>query len=269
MARSKRLLSLTWSLVTKDRRLLIFPTISAIAALIFGAVAFVLVPGHGADTTGNDSHAYVIPMILASGPITFITICCGVATASLVSDVLDGNDPSPRRALALLRRRLGVIIAWTLVLWTIGAILRLIQERLPLGARIVAWLLDIGFSVATLFVVPVLAAEGHGPRSTFSRSSELVRERFGTLMVGSTAIGAGSIVAMMPFFVLFAIGLATTGTAGVILLVAGFAYLLAVSAFTTSLDYVFRTVLYRDAVGLPTARSGFTQSDFDLALSRG
>jgi len=107
-ARSKRLLGLTWGLVMQDRRLLVFPTISAISALGFGVLVFALTPDHGVSSSGN-SHAYLLPMIIASAPVTFVTISCGVATASMVNDLLDGNDPSPRRALSLLRRRLGTI----------------------------------------------------------------------------------------------------------------------------------------------------------------
>lgn len=268
--RSKHLLSLTWRLTTQDCRLLIFPTVSAVASLAFGALVFGLTFGPGLDfgETGG-SHAFVIPMIIASAPATFVTICCGVATASMVGDLLDGREPSAGRALALLRRRLGVIVAWTLVLWTIGAILKLIQDRVPLGARIVAWLLEVGFSIATMFVVPILAAEGQGPRATFDRSTELVRARFGELVVGSMAIGVGTSVAVVPFIVLLVLSIAVGGALGTALIVLAFAYLLAVTAFSTSLDYVFRTVLYRDAVGLPTERSGFSREDLDLALSRG
>ena len=264
LSRSKRLLVLTWRLVTQDRRLLIFPAISAIAALGFGALVFALMPVELFSDSGS-SHAFVLPLIIASAPATFVTICCGVATASMVSDLLDGREPSARQAVALLRRRLGVILAWTLVLWTIGAILKVIQDRLPFGARLVAWLLDVGFTLATMFVVPILAAEGHGPRQTFDRSTELVRARFGELVLGSMAIGVGTGVAIIPFVVLFAMGIALGG----VFVVLAFAYLLALTAFSTSLDYVFRTVLYRDAVGLPTDRSGFSRDDLDLALSRG
>jgi hypothetical protein len=261
-------LALTWALVTQDRRLLIFPSVSAVAGLIFGALVFALMPNHGLGESGN-SHAFVVPLVIASAPATFVTICCGVATTSMVSDLLDGREPSARQALALVRRRLGVIIAWTIVLWTIGAILKLIQDRVPLGARIVAWLLDVAFSIATIFVVPILAAEGRGPRATFNRSTELVRSRFGELVVGSMAIGVGSGVASVPFIVLFAIAVGTGGAVGTTFAVLAFAYLLALAAFTSSLDYVFRTVLYRDAVGLPVDRSGFSHQDLDLALSRG
>lgn len=266
--RSKHLLRLTWALVAQDRRLLIFPSVAAIAALALGALVFGLMPDHGIGESGG-AHAFLVPLIIASGPATFVTICCGVATASMVNDLLDGNEPSARRAMALVRLRLGPIVAWTLVLWTIGAILKVIQDRVPLGARVVAWLLDVAFSIATMFVVPVLAAEGHGPRATFGRSTELVRARFGELVVGSMAIGVGTSVAVVPFIVFFAIGLGMGGAVGAAFAVAAFAYLMALTAFSSSLDYVFRTVLYRDAVGLPTDRSGFTRIDMDRALSRG
>lgn len=56
-------------------------------------------------------------------------------------------------------------------------------------ASIVGGLANFGWSVATFFVVPVIAFEDLGPRDAIRRSSGIVRERWGEGVTGSAAIG--------------------------------------------------------------------------------
>ena len=70
----------------------------------------------------------------------------------------------------------------------------------------------------------------------------------------------------LPVLACAAIG--TPGATGTLLFAAAFGYLIAVTAFTTSLDYAYRTVVYRDTVGLPTEISGLTRADLAQTFSR-
>jgi len=95
---------------------------------------------------------------------------------------------STRDGWIAARQRLGIIAAWSLLVCTVGALLRVLEERLPLGGRIVAALVGLSWSLATLFAVPVLAYENLGPLETLRRSSQIFRRRWGLRSAAVSAL---------------------------------------------------------------------------------
>jgi Family of unknown function (DUF6159) len=160
------------------------------------------------------------------------------------------------------RERTGIILAWTLLVCTIGAILRVLEEYVPLGGKIVAFVLDISWSLATLFAVPVIAYEGLGPRDTLRRSAELFRERWGEQTAGVIGVGLFGGFLAIPGVMLIIAGAATGGTQAVFLVALGGALLFAVQAFTIALNQIYRVFLYRSTLAADGAVQGpFSRDD--------
>jgi hypothetical protein len=154
----------------------------------------------------------------------------------------------------------------------VGAVLRSIEQYVPLGARIVVAIADLSWSLATMFAVPILAYENLGPRATLRRSAQIFCQRWGTQIGGMAGIGVASALVYVPFIVLLIAGAATPGATGVLLLVLGGGGLFGAIAVQAALDQIFRVFVYRSAVGLETSAGPFAQADLQapfIARKRG
>ena len=253
--RAQRLGRQSWQVIREDRRLLVFPLVSAAVNLVIGAVIWTLpAAAFGiAHDKGKYRAVFVIGGIIASFPATFVTLFTGVALATVLARKLDGTPVTAADGWHEARQRIGIITAWTLVVCTVGAILRLLEEYLPLGGRIFALVAGIGWALATMFAVPVLAYEGLGPRATLTRSTEIFRARWGEQVGGVLLIGFGTAILAVPAVILIVAGFAAGGVAGIVLLAVGGAALLAIGAYSTALNQVYRVFLYRSAVADPAS----------------
>jgi hypothetical protein len=160
-----------------------------------------------------------------------------------------------------------VIAGWTLLTCTVGAVLRTIEQYVPLGGKIAVAIIDLSWSLATLFAVPVLAYEGVGPRATFSHSAAIFKARWGTQIAGSVGIGLSGLLLYMPALVLFVLAVSAGGTAGLGLLVLAGSALFAGIAVQATLGQIFRVFVYRSAVGLRTT-GPFAPADLQAPFSR-
>jgi hypothetical protein len=237
-----------FAVIRSDRRLLVFPAVSATVNVLIGGFSFAL-----ADNLIGGGHSsrrlILVGGLIASYPATFVGIFSGVALAAMLARKLDDEPVSTRDGWRVARERTGIILAWTLIVCTVGAILRVLDEYVPLGGKIVTFLLDLSWSLATLFAVPVIAYEGLGPRETLRRSAKLFRERWGEQIAGVIGVAVLGGLLAIPGVILVGAGLAKGTGAGAIVLVAlGGAVLLATQAYTISLNQVYRVYLYRYTV---------------------
>lgn len=246
---------MSWQVLREDRRLIVFPLVSAAVSLLIGAAAFGIADG-AFGSSAKWRTVFVVAMLIASFPITFTTLFCGVALASVLARKLDGAEVTASDGWRAARERSGIIAAWALLVCTVGAILRVIEEYVPVGARIAVWLVSMSWTLATLFAVPVLAYEGLGPRATLKRSVEIFRARWGEQAAGILAIGFGTGLLLIPAIVLVLAGVAVGGAGGIALVAIGGAAILAVQAFSIALNQVYRVFLYRSAVGDPATPAG-------------
>jgi hypothetical protein len=183
-------------------------------AEVYGAVVWGATFGV-AHHSGEYRAAFVVGGIIASFPATFATLYSGVALATVLARKLDGVPVTAGDGWRAARERIGIIGAWTLLVCTVGAILRLLEEYLPLGGRIFALVAGIGWALATAILV-------------------------------------------IPAVILIVAGFAAGGAVGIVLLALGGAGLLAVAAYSTALNQVYRVFLYRSAVADPGAPASAT-----------
>jgi hypothetical protein len=150
----------------------------------------------------------------------------------------------------------------------VGALLTLVSERVPLGGKIAALVANVSWSLATLFAIPVLAYENLGPVATLRRSARLFRDRWAEQTAGLASTAIVTWFVTLPFVVLLIGGAATKGTLGAILFASGGAGVIAIAAFDTAINQVFRVFLYRNSVGLDTDGAGPFSAD-DLSSADG
>jgi hypothetical protein len=187
-------------------------------------------------------------------PLTFISVFFSVAFLEMVRQHLDGEPASVRAALRTARKRLRVIIAWALLTTTVGVVLRAIGQIPLVGGRLgglVSRVAGLAWSLATFFVVPVLAVEGLGPIESVKRSASVFEERWGESVTGNLAIDLLMAIAAIPGLVVgivtvhnfhahhYGAGLVTGAVAAVLLA--------PVVAVGGALDDLFSYFLYRHA----------------------
>ncbi len=115
---------------------------------------------------------------------------------------------------------LPVILAWTLLSWTVGTVLSLLEE-LPLvggvAGRILGILGGLAWGLATFFVVPVLVVERTGALAGVRASSATFRRRWGEAVTADVGIGFAFGLAMLPGIWTVIGGIAAGSTVAVVI----------------------------------------------------
>jgi hypothetical protein len=254
----------SFALVEHDRRLLfsIIATILA-AMLIFGPV----IAWHESD---HGNVPWIVGVVVAALALNIISTFFGVAFISVARRSLDGESWTAADGWRCARARLVPIVLWAIVATFVGLLLHAL-ERVRGGVVVnvvVRWLVGAAWSLATFFVVPVLALEGGNPFQAAKRSIQVIRKRWGEGVVGSTAIGGIFVIvffaAAIPLFIGFAT-LSSTPWLGIPLILIGVAIVAVGIVVNSAVSQLFRFVLYEYAER-DRALGPFTPSDLDSAF---
>ena len=259
----------SWGVLKSDRSLVIFPKLSAIFALI--AVAVIWLPTASmsgvlaGEAINEHDPVYYVAAAATAYVSTLIAVFFNVALAACAVRSLRGEDTTVGERIRAAMQRLGPILGWTLVAATIGLVLRLLQDRIPLAAKIAVWIAGAAWAVATFFVIPVLALERSGPWQSIKRSVAVVKARWGEGATGTVAISAVTVLVVVIVMVggaacgivLFAAGLQQLAIAVIAIAVAA---VIVVSIVSSALTEIFRVAVYQYAV------TGATPGAFDNAL---
>lgn len=120
----------------------------------------------------------------------------------------------------------------------------------------------------------MLVIEEAGPLDAARGSVRLVRSKWGEGLTGLVSISAWTMVAMVPVFLLFFVGLSmkvqetVSGRSGIgvlLIVLSGVAFV-AIGAFANATRQVFNLALYRYATGLET--QGFEVADLEAPFKR-
>lgn len=272
----------TWALVKQsfailreDEELMLLPILSAISCLV---VTISLMTGSGlffypqikaaiaAEGAWHPSNSLVIGGVFLFYLVNyFVIVFFNTALVSAASIRLEGGNPTVRDGLRAAWSRVGVIFQWAILAATVGMILRMIEDRSSLVGRIVASLVGMAWTLATFFVVPILAFENLGPIEALKRSAQLFRRNWGEEVVGTFSFGLIFFLLALPGLLLPMIGGALAGsygmTIGASLMVVYFIFLAVVSASTHG---IFLAALYRYANQGETSQ-GFSRDTLSSA----
>jgi Family of unknown function (DUF6159) len=150
------------------------------------------------------------------------------------------------------RSRLWAVASWAFVATVVGVVLRSL-EQLPGGGfagRLVEWVGDTAWSLASFFVVPVLALDDAGVGAALRRSAATIRRTWGESVTGAALIGFGSGFVVLAFLGVGAIGVGIGQAgyaAGYGLTALALVAVAALMAAQSALILVFRLAVYRYA----------------------
>jgi hypothetical protein len=243
----------SFTVLKENRQLILFPILSGISMiLVIGSFVTVLMASYGWNTDAigepNTVVNYLIVFVYYLVNYTII-VFFNTALVHCTHLYFNGEEVTIRKGLQFSISRIGAILSWAVFAATVGTILRLLQDNLGWVGKIITGLIGVVWSIATFFVVPVIAYENLGPIGAFKRSSEIVRAKWGEGLGATFSFGVvqwvGFLLLAIPCFIL---GYLVHPLAGVILFVLGvFAILVVMNAAKV----IFISAIYHNINGDP------------------
>ena len=196
LSRSWTLVKASAAVLQQDRKLLLFPLISAVA--MFTVLLSFALPvlgmwamGQGASM-GSDSDSTAIYALAFLFYLSqyFVIFFFNAALVAAAMARLNGDTPSLRDSLKVAASKWTSILGYAAIAATVGMVLRAIQERVGFVGRIVTGLLGAGWTIATYLVVPVLVAKDVGPVDAVKESALILKRTWGENLAGQAGMGA-------------------------------------------------------------------------------
>lgn len=216
-ARSWALVKASAAVLRSDRKLMVFPLLSTIAALLVVA-SFALPLAYGGalrDLEGNGAPAWAWPLAFAFYLVQyFIVFFFNAALVAAARVRLDGGTPSVRGALRVAGAHWRPLLGYAAIAATVGLVLRAIQERAGFLGRWIAGLLGLAWTVATFLVVPVLVNENLGPVDAIKRSTDHLKRTWGENLIGNGGLGLVFGILIMAWVLACVAAAVAFGTAG-------------------------------------------------------
>lgn len=154
-----------WRVMMLDKELLGISALRALVGLailgIFTAGALLLYVQLGGGFTWDsyvEQSSWPYYILLAA--FLFTSYAAGNFFAGAISHAalqrFDGENPTFKSALRAARGRVGVLVAYSGLLATVGLVLRIVADRVPYAGAIAVWLTGAAWGVATMFGIPVI-----------------------------------------------------------------------------------------------------------------
>lgn len=191
-----------WQALKLDKELISLPLIGFLLSLpLFGAIVGLVASNPDAyimqATSENGAEGTITPLayVILFAVFAVITVISTMISGAVAHGALErfrGNDPSVKSSLRAAWKRRGSLAGFALFSYGIGTILSEIASRIPfLGGKIVAWLAQAAWSVASFFAIPVIMSsqEPVSPLKATKRSIGIIKQVWGESLVVSFSIG--------------------------------------------------------------------------------
>jgi hypothetical protein len=268
----------SWQVLKSDKKLVLFPVVSALGALLvlvsFAIPMVVLgVKGYIPLDDNNRPPAWTYLVLFAFYFCNFFVIVfCNSALVSCALMRFNGEEPTLGDGFRAAAGRLPQILLWSLVSATVGLILKLIENAHEKAGQIVSSLLGTAWTIITYFVVPVLVVEKVGPFDAIRRSLQLLRKTWGEALVGGIGLGLFKLLLCLPGILILAVGIMLCAAGqvlalGLAVIALGIIYLLLFAAVGAALDSIFLAALYQFAA-FQRVPVGFDASNLEGAFRK-
>ena len=278
-SRSWQITKMSFSVINKDRELLAFALLSFVFSAVFSIAMIVPsvlsdVINQGQPVSELEVYQYIIIFATYFG-LAFIATFFNVCVVYTAKIRFEGGDATFGESIRFAFSRIGLIIRWSLLSASVGLLLNVLERAVSsfgkvgeIVGRIIIGLMGAAWSIATIFVVPILVYDGLGPIDAVKKSMSAVKETWGENIVRSIGLG------LMTFFAYFAVIAGGVGLTilltnyfdiaglitglvigGCLLLFTGLLFKVASTVFTTAL-FVY-------------ANEKIVASDYDPALIEG
>jgi hypothetical protein len=255
----------SWRVLQHDRELAWLPVIAtvaalALAALFFGPVLAML--GGGGDDNAIPLAGYLLAFLgyVAVSSVIYLGRAAIVHGANLR---MEGGDPTVGSSLRGASAHWPAVVGFAFIATTVGLLLDALEEQGGVAGAIASFIGGAAWRIVTYLVLPVVVLEGAGTIAGIKGSSALVKRTWGEQVTANVGFGLLGMVLVLPAIAL-AVALSGLGTTvAVVAIGAAIVWAVTAFAFTSALEGIFQTALYRQATG----RS--IPAEFDAAQLRG
>jgi hypothetical protein len=139
----------------------------------------------------------------------FLATMSSVAFNHQILEALNGQPVSVSRGLAAACARWKSVLLWSLLAGVVGLMIRALEERVAFVGRLIAGLVGLAWSVASIFVIPILAREPElsNPFKVLAKSGETIKRTWGEMLTGYAGMAGTNILVLW----LSLLGWAATG----------------------------------------------------------
>lgn len=262
-SRSLDLARASWSVVSADKELLLFPVLSVCALLVILGSLAVPVLALGRFVPGGGPDGAYLGVLLFYVLAYFVALFFNTALVGAAMIRLDGGNPTLKDGLSIAWSRVGRIFAYAVIAATVGLFLRALEDRVGWFGRIVVRLVGVAWTLATFLVVPVLVSRDVGPVEAVKESAGLLRETWGENLIGNAGL---SLVFLVAYVLLVLVGIAGVWLGamsqlpvlvGTVILACVVAFLL-LSTLHATMQGVYSAALYRYATRSGASTPGFS-----------
>ena len=278
-SRSWQITKMSFSVINKDRELLAFALLSFVFSAVFSIAMIVPsvlsdVINQGRSVGELEVYQYIIIFATYFG-LAFIATFFNVCVVYTAKIRFEGGNATFGESIRFAFSRIGLIVRWSLLSASVGLLLNVLERAVSsfgkvgeIVGRIIIGLMGAAWSIATIFVVPILVYDGLGPIDAVKKSMSAVKETWGENIVRSIGLGlmtffayviviAGGVGLTILLANSFDVAGMITGIVigGCLLLFTGLLFKVAGTVFTTAL-FVY-------------ANEKIVASDYDSALIEG
>lgn len=213
--RSWLLLKTSLTVLSQHRKLLLFPLVTAlftvVTVLFFTAPAVLMPTGH--SILSADHWTAVVQRSFETGPAVnwrpaprawllgylalgylvfmFLATFANVAFVNEIFHALSGRPVSVRSGLLFAWSRVRSILVWSLFAGIVGIVIQSLERRFGWIGKIILRVVGVVWSVASVFVIPVIVRDpALNPVELLRRSAGTLRKTWGEALVGYVGIQA-------------------------------------------------------------------------------
>jgi len=203
-ARSWELTKTSFRVIKEEKELLVFPILSIIFSVIL--VLFLVVPyllsfvGYSLGIKGFGIFYFFMIFIVYFG-IAFISTFFNFCTVYTAATKFSKKNPTFISTIKYAFSKSHLILAWSVVAATVGLILSMIENAAKkikgvggFAVNIVGFILGVAWSIATIFVIPVIVYENVGPFTAIKNSALTIKKTWGELLIKWVGLGLASFV---------------------------------------------------------------------------
>jgi len=116
----------------------------------------------------------------------FFATFFNVAFYNEILAALSGQTVSIGRGIKFACTRWKAVLMWTLFAGLVGLIIKAIEQRLEVVGRILARFIGLAWSIASVFVIPIIVREEQGanPLNLLKKSAGILKRTWGEALIG-------------------------------------------------------------------------------------
>lgn len=271
----------TFSLINSDRKMLLFPLLGGIFSviiLLLFAIPF-LAATIVQDVSGAQlgSGMFYILLFLFYLCVTFVSVFCNVGVIYIAKSRFENKKVTFGQAVSFAFSQFKEILLWSIVSAIVGVLLNIIENigrnrngQPNIVAMIMRSVLGAAWSIATLFVVPIIVYKDLSPFEAIKESLRTVRKTWGESLIRHFGLGIiqtvvtiiGVVIGIILIMLAFSIGFLPLVMLGFALTII---FVVVVSLVFSVANAVFNTALYVYATTGKTPQA-YTSADMKDAL---